>query len=388
MVDHLSFTVDRGQIVGFLGPNGAGKSTTMNMITGYISATEGSVVVNGYDIYDEPEKAKESIGYLPEQPPLYPDMKVWEYLDFTADLKKVKKSEKEKKIRKVMMDTKIHDVSERLIKHLSKGYKQRVGLAGAMLGDPEILILDEPTVGLDPKQIIEIRDLIRELSKNHTILLSSHIMQEVSAVCNQIMIINQGKLILSDTPDNIPKHIAQTNDLTLKVKGNRELVKSILDKLEHVEFSKVLNTGEEGIYQVEISSLVEFDIREDVFYRFAEAKCPILEMTNQVPTLEEVFLRLTGEGTRQYGGKLSKEEKKKVKAARSASKKAAKHVSPEESAKTEDEKAEPGETETGETEAGKTETAETEAGETEAEENKNAQKTSEVKEEEQDAGNL
>lgn len=332
VVDHLSFTVDKGQIVGFLGPNGAGKSTTMNMITGYISATEGSVVVNGYDIYDEPEKAKESIGYLPEQPPLYPDMKVWEYLDFTADLKKVKKSEKEKKIRKVMMDTKINDVSERLIKHLSKGYKQRVGLAGAMLGDPEILILDEPTVGLDPKQIIEIRDLIRELSKNHTILLSSHIMQEVSAVCNQIMIINQGKLILSDTPENIPKHIAQTNDLTLKVKGDKELVKSILDQIEHVEFSKVLNTGEEGIYQVEISSLIEFDIREDVFYRFADAKCPILEMTNQVPTLEEVFLRLTGEGTKQYGGRLSKEEKKKARAARTASKKAARESSVEEAA--------------------------------------------------------
>lgn len=324
VVDRLSFTVDEGQIVGFLGPNGAGKSTTMNMITGYISATEGSVVVNGYDIYEEPEKAKECIGYLPEQPPLYPDMKVREYLDFTADLKKVKKADKEKKIRKVMMETKIHDVSERLIKHLSKGYKQRVGLAGAMLGDPKILILDEPTVGLDPKQIIEIRDLIRELSRNHTILLSSHIMQEVSAVCNQIMIINQGKLILSDTPENIPKHIAQTNDLTLKVKGNRELVKSTLDKIENVEFSKVLNTGDEGIYQVEISSLIDNDIREDVFYRFAEAKCPILEMTNNVPTLEEVFIRLTGEGTRQYGGKRSKEEKKKAKKEKSVLKKTVK----------------------------------------------------------------
>lgn len=313
VVDDLSFTVEKGQIVGFLGPNGAGKSTTMNIVTGYISATEGSVVVNGYDIYDEPEKAKESIGYLPEQPPVYPDMKVREYLDFVSDLKKVKKTDKEKVIRKVMRETKINDVSERLIKYLSKGYKQRVGLAGAMIGDPEILILDEPTVGLDPKQIIEIRNLIKELSKNHTILLSSHIMQEVSAVCNQIMIINQGKLILSDTPENIPRHIAQTNDLTLKVKGNKELITSVLDKIENITFSKVLNTGEEGVYQVEMSSLVEFDLREEVFYKFADAKCPLLEMNHKVPTLEEVFLRLTEGGTKQFGGKRSKGEKKRVK---------------------------------------------------------------------------
>lgn len=313
VVDDLSFTVEKGQIVGFLGPNGAGKSTTMNIVTGYISATEGSVKVNGFDIYDEPEKVKECIGYLPEQPPLYPDMKVWEYLDFVADLKKVKKSEKEKMLRKVTRATKIQDVSERLIKHLSKGYKQRVGLAGAMIGDPEILILDEPTVGLDPKQIIEIRNLIRELSKNHTILLSSHIMQEVSAVCNRIMIINQGKLILSDTPENIPNHIAQTNDLTLQAKGNKELIKSLIDRIEHVTYSKILSTGEQEIYQVEMSTPVEYDVREQVFYEFAEAKCPILQMSQKIPTLEEVFLRLTGEGTRQYGGKLSKDEKKKMK---------------------------------------------------------------------------
>ncbi len=313
VVDHLSFQVEKGQIVGFLGPNGAGKSTTMNIITGYISATDGTVKVNGYDIYDEPEKAKESIGYLPEQPPLYPDMKVWEYLDFVADLKKVKKAEKEKAIQKAMRATKIQDVSERLIKHLSKGYKQRVGFAGALIGDPEILILDEPTVGLDPKQIIEIRNLIQELSREHTILLSSHIMQEVSAVCNQILIINQGKLILSDAPENIPNHIAQTNDLVLQVKGNKELVKSIAEKFEEATFCKVLNTGEEGVYQVELSTPEDIDLREDVFFAYANAQCPILKMNQEVPTLEEVFLRLTGEGTRQYGGKLSKDEKKKMK---------------------------------------------------------------------------
>ncbi len=313
VVDHLSFTVGKGQIVGFLGPNGAGKSTTMNIITGYISPTEGDVTVNGYDIYDEPEKVKASIGYLPEQPPLYPDMKVGEYLNFVSNLKGVKSSDKEKTVRKVMRATKIQDVSERLIKHLSKGYKQRVGLAGAMIGDPEILILDEPTVGLDPKQILEIRNLIRELSKEHTILLSSHIMQEVSAVCNQIMIINQGKMILSDVPENIPGHIAQTNDLTFKAKGNKDLIKSIIEKIENISYSKVLGTAEAEVYQIELSSPVEFDPREEIFFAFAEAKCPILEMNLKVPTLEEVFLRLTGEGTRQYGGKMTKDEKRKMK---------------------------------------------------------------------------
>lgn len=312
VVDNLSFTVEKGQIVGFLGPNGAGKSTTMNIITGYISATSGTVKVNGYDIYDDPEKAKACIGYLPEQPPVYPDMKVREYLSFVADLKKVKKSEKEKKIRYVMKSTKIMDVSERLIKHLSKGYKQRVGLAGAMLGDPEILILDEPTVGLDPKQIIEIRNLITELSKNHTILLSSHIMQEVSAVCNQILIINQGKMILCDKPENISSHIAQTNDLSLVIKGNKDLVKSIFESFEDVSDLKILGTDEKDVYHVELSTPIEVDIREELFYKLAESKCPILELNHKVPTLEEVFLRLTGEGTKQYGGKLSKEEKKKM----------------------------------------------------------------------------
>lgn len=311
VVDNLSFTVEKGQIVGFLGPNGAGKSTTMNIITGYISPTEGSVVINGHDIYDEPEKVKECIGYLPEQPPLYPDMRVREYLEFVADLKKVKKADKEKSVYKVMEQTKTTDVSERLIKHLSKGYKQRVGLAGAMMGDPEILILDEPTVGLDPMQIIEIRKLIIELSKHHTILLSSHIMQEVSAVCNQIMIINQGKLIVSDTPDKIPSHIAQTNELTMKIKGDAELIKSILAKQEAIIKSGVEPTSEEDIYQVFVSSPVENDLREALFFDFANAKCVILEMNTKVPTLEEVFLSLTGEGTKQYGGRKEKKDKKK-----------------------------------------------------------------------------
>lgn len=306
VVDDLSFTVEKGQIVGFLGPNGAGKSTTMNIITGYIASTSGTVTVNGYDIYDEPEKVKESIGYLPEQPPLYPDMRVREYLNFVADLKRVDKSEKEKMMYDIMAMTKIQDVSERLIKHLSKGYRQRVGLAGAMMGYPEILILDEPTVGLDPKQIIEIRNLILDLSKKHTILLSSHIMQEVSAVCNQIMIINQGRLIVSDTPENIQKHINQHNELTLLVKGNEEMLRNILDEQEQILEYKVNSSKIEDCYEVLISTNVEDDVRENIFFAFAEAKLAILEMNTKTPSLEEVFLRLTGNGTKQYGGKKEK----------------------------------------------------------------------------------
>ena len=294
VVDNLSFTVEKGQIVGFLGPNGAGKSTTMNIITGYISATEGTVTVNGYDVVEEPEKAKACIGYLPEQPPLYPDMLVSEYLGFVCDLKKVKKADKDAVLSRVMHLARITDVSGRLIKHLSKGYKQRVGLAGAMIGDPEVLILDEPTVGLDPKQILEMRDLIRELSKKHTILLSSHIMQEVSAVCNQIMIINNGRLVVADRPEEIPKHIEQKNEITMMIKGNKELIKSILEPVEYVERISVSDTAENEIYQVELASPVEYDVRENVFYALADARCAILEMNSKVPTLEEAFIRLTG----------------------------------------------------------------------------------------------
>ena len=202
-VDNLSFRVERGMIYGFLGPNGAGKSTTMNMMTGYIAATSGTVKINGYDILKNPEQAKKSIGYLPELPPVYPDMTVYEYLRFVAELKKVKKNERQVQIEDVMKQTQIEDVKGRLIKNLSKGYKQRVGLAQAIIGYPEVIILDEPTVGLDPKQIIEIRELIRELAKKHTIILSSHILSEVSAVCDHIMIISKGKLVASDTPEGL-----------------------------------------------------------------------------------------------------------------------------------------------------------------------------------------
>lgn len=299
-VDDLSFTVNKGQIVGFLGPNGAGKSTTMNIITGYISASSGTVKVNGHDILEEPEEAKKCIGYLPEQPPLYPDMLVREYLNFVCDLKKVRRADKEKVMRSVMRRTGVLEVSGRLIKHLSKGYKQRVGLAGAMIGDPDILILDEPTVGLDPSQILEIRDLIRDLSKNHTILLSSHIMQEVSAVCNQILIINEGKLVVADRPEEIPKHIEQVGEITLVVKGNKEQICSAIENISAVENIQIQgDENKEELCDVTIQCPMDTDVREDIFYALAEVHCAILEMNSKTPTLEEAFIRLTGKGGKQ-----------------------------------------------------------------------------------------
>lgn len=292
-VDNLSFTVEKGQILGFLGPNGAGKSTTMNIITGYISATEGSVVIDGHDIFDEPEEAKKRIGYLPELPPLYPDMTVREYLNFVADLKMVKRSEKSKMITKIMGMAKITDVSERLIKQLSKGYKQRVGLAQAIVGFPDVLILDEPTVGLDPMQIIEIRDLIKKLSKDHTIILSSHILSEVSAICDTVMIINKGRLIVSDTPDNLSKHIGGSNGLHLQVKGSKDKIKEALSNIEEITKIDYESGTKDGIIKLTAYCSEDSDIREAVFYALSDARCPILNMQSSNMSLEDIFLEVT-----------------------------------------------------------------------------------------------
>ena len=233
-VDHLSFKIEKGKIYGFLGPNGAGKSTTMNIITGYIASTEGTVSIDGHDILEEPEKARKCIGYLPEQPPLYFDMTVLEYMRFAADLKKIPKNKKNEMIEEVMDRVKITDMKNRLIKNLSKGYRQRVGLAQAILGYPDVIILDEPTVGLDPKQIIEIRDLIKDLRQKHTVILSSHILSEVSAVCDYVLIISHGKLVASDTPENLSKLAAGSNNLSLVVKGDKEKIRILLGEISGV----------------------------------------------------------------------------------------------------------------------------------------------------------
>ena len=294
-VDHLSFQIEKGKIYGFLGPNGAGKSTTMNMITGYIASTEGTVSIDGHDILEEPKKAKKCIGYLPEQPPLYFDMTVLEYMKFAADLKKIPKDKKKAMIEEVMDMVKITDMKNRLIKNLSKGYRQRVGLAQAILGYPEVIILDEPTVGLDPKQIIEIRDLIKSLKKKHTVILSSHILSEVSAVCDYVLIISHGKLVASDTPDNLSKLAAGANNINLLAKGEKDNIRQHLLEIPGVkEITIDKKTGVEG-WNITVSTEENRDIREEIFYKMAENHCPILEMQSRKVSLEEIFLELTEE---------------------------------------------------------------------------------------------
>ena len=292
-VDHLSFKIEKGKIYGFLGPNGAGKSTTMNMITGYIASTDGTVTIDGHDILDEPEQAKKCIGYLPEMPPLYFDMTVLEYMNFVADLKKIPKDKKKSMVAEVMEMVKITDMKNRLIKNLSKGYRQRVGLAQAILGYPEVIILDEPTVGLDPKQIIEIRDLIKSLKKKHTVILSSHILSEVSAVCDYVLIISHGKLVASDTPENLGKLAEGSNTLNLIVKGEKDKIRTALGQIEGVKNVTVASAKEEYAWNVTVSTNEDSDVREEVFFKMADAKCPILEMQSKKVSLEEIFLELT-----------------------------------------------------------------------------------------------
>lgn len=291
-VNDLSFTVEKGQIYGFLGPNGAGKTTTMNIITGYIASTEGEVLINGHNILEEPEAAKKHIGYLPELPPLYFEMTVIEYLKFAAELKKIAKTERAKMIEEVMELVKIADVKGRLIKNLSKGYKQRVGLAQAILGYPEIIIMDEPTVGLDPKQIIEIRDLIKELSEKHTVILSSHILSEVSAVCDNVMIISEGKLVASDTPENLTKHASGSNVLSISVKAAQDEMEAIINNIDDLG-EVTYQQGENDILDIQISTQGQLDIREQLFYLCAEHKKPILQMQLNTLSLEDIFLKLT-----------------------------------------------------------------------------------------------
>jgi len=294
-VNNLSFEVKQGQIYGFLGPNGAGKSTTMNIMTGYLSATEGEVIINGHNVLDEPEEAKKHIGYLPEFPPLYTEMTPKEYLRFVAELKKVPEDQREKMLSDIMQMVKLTEMQNRLIRNLSKGYKQRVGLAQALIGYPEILILDEPTVGLDPKQIIEIRDLIKKLSKKHTVILSSHILSEVSAVCDHVMIIAHGQLVASDTPDNLSKILVANNTLELTIKGQHELVKNLLSKIEGIDSIEVHNSVEQGCADFVIKTASDVDIREQVFNAMSEAKCPVLKMSLSNMSLEDVFIQLTSD---------------------------------------------------------------------------------------------
>jgi len=292
-VDHANFKIEKGEIVGFLGPNGAGKSTTMNILTGYLSSTEGSVKVDGQDILEHPMEIKKKIGYLPENPPLYMDMTVREYLTFTGEIKKIPKSEKKDRLNRIMQTVGIEDVSKRLIKNLSKGYKQRVGLAQAMIGDPQVLIMDEPTAGLDPKQILEIRDLITALGKDHTIILSSHILPEVSAVCRRVLIINRGIIIADDTPENLARHLLGGSHIFLRLDGSETTVSKALGKVTTIVKLDFQQSQEEGTVQLIAEAAPDTDIRRDVFRALSAANIPILMMRSQDMSLEEIFLDLT-----------------------------------------------------------------------------------------------
>ena len=296
-VDDLSFTIEDGEIFGFLGPNGAGKSTTMNIITGCLSATEGTVVIDGNDIFEEAYKAKKNVGYLPEQPPLYMDMTVEEYLRFVAEAKKVKKDKLPEEVDRVMKKTSILDVHNRLIKTLSKGYKQRVGIAQALIGNPKVIILDEPTVGLDPRQILEIRDLIRNLGKEHTGILSSHILQEVNSVCDKIMIIAHGKLKVCATPEELYHTYCGNRLLYVRARISPERLNGVL---EGIEGEKVFSR-EDGLTQAEIQFHEEVvyadgtDVRDRIFKIMCEQNIPLVELYFKKPTLEQVFMELTQE---------------------------------------------------------------------------------------------
>ena len=307
-VDDLSFTVEDGEILGFLGPNGAGKSTTMNMITGYISATEGDVFIEGYNMFEEPEKAKQCIGYLPEIPPVYPDMRVREYLNFVAELRHVPRKERKAEVDRVMGLARVDHMQRKLIKHLSKGYRQRVGMAQALLGNPKVIILDEPTVGLDPMQISWMREFIRSLAKEHTVILSSHILFEVNAVCDRVLIINHGKKIILDTPEQVIHTIGGTDGIYIAAKTTKEEMDRVVasisgicndDAVIGIANVREERAPEEGVVACSLFPNEGADIRENVFNAFSKAGIPLVEMRSETKTLEEVFIALTGEGAEE-----------------------------------------------------------------------------------------
>ena len=295
-VNDISFTVEDGEILGFLGPNGAGKSTTMNMLTGYISSTSGQALINGVDILEDPIKAKSFIGYLPELPPLYIDMTVKSYLQYIYDLKKCKLPRRAH-LNEVMSLTKVSDVQDRIIKNLSKGYKQRVGLAQALIGNPPVLILDEPTVGLDPQQILEIRTLIKKLGKNHTVILSSHILSEIQAVCDRIIIINHGIIAAHDTTENLSRNISNDHRLIARIEGPREEIVKALRNIDGIKYCRADMEREPGAYEYELEATPGKDIRRDLFRIVSEHNWPLLSSRSAEMTLEDMFLKITmGEG--------------------------------------------------------------------------------------------
>lgn len=291
-VNNISFTVEKGKIYGFLGPNGAGKSTTMNIITGCLAATAGSVVIDGHDIYEEPMKAKRMIGYLPEVPPLYTEMTVGEYLMFVAGAKKVPSIDRGDKVEAVMENVGLSGVSERLIGNLSKGFRQRVGIAQAIIGDPEIIILDEPTVGLDPRQVIEVRELIASLAKEHTVIISSHILSEIQQICDNVIIISGGRIVANGTLASLTQNTSGYNTIVMKIKGKTEAAFGIIDSIEEISHFEITES-DDGNTDAVLTVPSEYDVRETLFRRFGEGGLPVLEIYTKQPSLEEVYMKLT-----------------------------------------------------------------------------------------------
>ena len=306
-VSNINFEIDEGEIVGFLGPNGAGKSTTMNMITGFIEPSEGKIIVDGYDISKKPKKAKKQIGYMPEGVPLYGDLTVKEFVTYMAELKGCESKTKKEKVQKVLEETGLVDVQNKLTKNLSRGYKQRVSMAGALVGDPKVIILDEPTVGLDPKQVTEIRTLIKKLGKNHTVILSSHILSEVSQICDKVIIINKGKIIAIDTPENLENKVVDENSIYVTVEDSEEKMSNIKDKLSQVKEIKLIAKNEDKTKKYIIIGEKNVDLRKDIFETFAKEGITIFEMKKADATLEDAFMKII-EDTQEETNKLNNKE--------------------------------------------------------------------------------
>ena len=295
-LDNVSFKIEEGEIIGLLGPNGAGKSTTMNIITGYIEPTEGEVIVNGINMLKKPKKAKREIGYMPEGVPLYYDLTAKEFVTYMAGIKKVDKKTKKEKVQKILKETGLSDVQNKLIKNLSRGYKQRVSMAGALVGEPKILILDEPTVGLDPKQITEIRSLIKKLGKDHTVILSSHILSEVSQICDKVIIINKGKLVAIDTPNNLEEKVTNDNSVYVTVEDTENKINEMKEKIEDIKDINLIKENEDGTKQYLITGNGDADLRKSIFAEFAKENITIFEMKKPDTTLEDAFMKIIGEG--------------------------------------------------------------------------------------------
>ena len=297
-VDNISFTIKEGEIIGLLGPNGAGKSTTMNMLTGFIEQTDGEIIIEGYNTLKKPKKAKKEIGYMPEGVPLYTDLTVKEFITYMAEIKNVDRKNRKEKVQEIINKTGLKDVQKKLIKNLSRGYKQRVSMAGALIGDPKIFILDEPTVGLDPKQITEIRNLIKELGKTHTVILSSHILSEVSQICNKVIIINKGKIVAIDTPENLEAKVSNKNCLYVTVEDPEDKMNIIKNKIKEIKKIELVEKNEDGTKQYMIESEDNADLRKMIFSELAKEDITIFEMKKADTTLEDAFMKLIEGGNK------------------------------------------------------------------------------------------